>query len=348
MYNNKQVVIIDTGMDMTNQSLSKHVIDGVRFQYSGNKIIEDDDYQDDHGHGTSVADTILQVFNEAQFYIIKIANAEGKTSTELLQKALKKCLTLNIKYICISISVTTEGYQQELSEVTQQLVNQNKLIFISVKNGSQISYPASLPTVIGVNGQKFCSNESFLFTKNREVQAVFDDSPIFVYTLAERFTFFKGTSKANALCVGRSMQMISSETTNDIVYNKAEITFSECNDVLERKALKCEVTIPEFETETETEMDNDLIEKFGSAIEQAIFETTHHKVEIRSLYNGPFISRLTGLTYTNFHLFWSCLEKKMHCHVGNYHNINISNVCSLAALLKYVEEVAICSNVPEK
>lgn len=191
MFNNKQVVIIDTGMDMTNRSLSKHVIDGVRFQFSGNEIIEDNDFQDDHGHGTSVADTIMQVFSEAQFYIIKIANEEGKTSTRLLQMALKKCLNLNIKYICISISVTSEGYYQQLSQITQQLVDQNKLIFVSVKNGSQSSYPASLPTVIGVNGQMFCSIESFLYSKNKEIQAVFDDAPIFVYTLAERFAFLK-------------------------------------------------------------------------------------------------------------------------------------------------------------
>lgn len=165
MFNNKQVVIIDTGMDMTNRSLSKHVIDGVRFQFSGNEIIEDNDFQDDHGHGTSVADTIMQVFSEAQFYIIKIANEEGKTSTRLLKMALKKCLNLNVKYICISISVTSEGYHQQLSEITHQLVDQNKLIFVSVKNGSQSSYPATLPTVIGVNGQMFCSIDPFLFSK---------------------------------------------------------------------------------------------------------------------------------------------------------------------------------------
>ncbi|MGW9571735.1 S8 family serine peptidase, partial [Paenibacillus terrae] len=310
MFNNKQVVIIDTGMDMTNRSLSKHVIDGVRFRFSGNEIIEDNDFQDDHGHGTSVADTIVQVFNEAQFYIIKIANEEGKTSTRLLQMALKKCLNLNVKYICISISVTSEGYHQQLSEITQQLVDQNKLIFVSVKNGSQRSYPASLPTVIGVNGQLFCSIESFLFSKNKEIQAIFDEAPIFVYTLAERFTFFKGTSKANALCVGRSMQLISSEVTNSVIYTK-DITFSECNDILEHNALKYEMTIPEFKTTHGTDIDSNLVKKFGRCIEKAIYETTNLEIDIYSLYKGPFISQLSGITFYNFVDFWSSLEKEL-------------------------------------
>ncbi|MGV6937119.1 S8 family serine peptidase [Paenibacillus sp. FSL H7-0442] len=340
MFNNKQVVIIDTGIDMTNRSLSKHVIDGVRFQYSGDEIIEDNDFQDDHGHGTSVADTIVQIFNEAQFYIIKIANEEGKTSTRLLHVALKKCLNLNIKYICISISVTSEGYYQQLSQITQQLVDQNKLIFVSVKNGSQSSYPASLPTVIGVNGQMFCSIESFLFSKNKKIQAVFDEAPIFVYTLAERFTFFKGTSKANALCVGRSMQLISSEVTNSVFYNE-DITFSEVNDILERSALEYEVTVPEFKPILDADVDSNLVEKFGRYIEKAIYETTNLEIDIHSLYKGPFISELTGITFNNFGDFWSSLEKELNYTLKDYHNIHILNVCSLVALLKYLEELGI-------
>ncbi|MBO3285472.1 S8 family serine peptidase [Paenibacillus sp. FSL M8-0228] len=338
MFNNKQVVIIDTGMDMTNRSLSKHVIDGVRFQFSGNEIIEDNDFQDDHGHGTSVADTIMQVFSEAQFYIIKIANEEGKTSTRLLQMALKKCLNLNIKYICISISVTSEGYYQQLSQITQQLVDQNKLIFVSVKNGSQSSYPASLPTVIGVNGQMFCSIESFLYSKNKEIQAVFDDAPIFVYTLAERFAFFKGTSKANALCVGRSMQLISSEVKNSDIYNK-DITFSEVNDILERSALEYEVTVAEFKPILDADMDSNLVKKFGRYIEKAIYETTNLEIDIHTLYKVPFICELTGITFKNFDDFWNSLEKELNHTLNDYHNIHILNVCSLAALLKYLEEL---------
>ncbi|WP_058831052.1 S8 family serine peptidase [Paenibacillus polymyxa] len=340
MNNNNQVAIIDTGMDMTNQSLNKHVIGGVRFQYSGNEIIKDNEYQDDHGHGTSVADTIVQIFKKAQFYIIKIADAEGKTSTALLQVALEKCLTLNIKYICISISVTSERYHQQLSEITQQLVDQNKLIFVSVKNGSKSSYPASLPTVIGVNGQMFCSTESFLFSKNKEIQAVFDEAPIFVYTLAERFTFFKGTSKANALCVGRSMQIIHSETMNNTIYNK-DITFSEFNDILERCALEYEVTVPEFKTTLDADIESNLLGKFGSSIEKAIYETTNLEIDIYSLFKAPFISRLTGITFNNFDDFWSSLEKELNHTLSDYHNIHILNVCSLAALLMYLEELGI-------
>ncbi|NMP09049.1 S8 family serine peptidase [Paenibacillus polymyxa] len=335
-----QVAIIDTGMDMTNRSLSKHVIDGVRFQFSGNEIIEDNDFQDDHGHGTSVADTIMQVFSEAQFYIIKIANEEGKTSTRLLQMALKKCLNLNIKYICISISVTLEGYHQQLSEITHQLVDQNKLIFVSVKNGSQSSYPASLPTVIGVNGQMFCSIGSFLFSKNKKIQAVFDEAPIFVYTLAERFTFFKGTSKANALCVGRSMQLISSEVTNSVFYNE-DITFSEVNDILERSALEYEVTVPKFKPILDADIDSNLVKKFGKSIEKAIYETTNLEIDIHTLYKVPFICELTGITFKNFDYFWNILEKELNHTLNDYHNIHILNVCSLAALLKYLEELGI-------
>ncbi|MEK4733869.1 S8 family serine peptidase [Paenibacillus sp. SEL3] len=338
MFNNKQVVIIDTGIDMTNRSLSKHVIDGVRFQYSGDEIIEDNDFQDDHGHGTSVADTIVQIFNEAQFYIIKIANEEGKTSTRLLHVALKKCLNLNIKYICISISVTSEGYYQQLSQITQQLVDQNKLIFVSVKNGSQSSYPASLPTVIGVNGQMFCSIDSFLFSKNKEIQAVFDEAPIFVYTLAERFAFFRGTSKANAFCVGWSMRILSSNSHKD------KITFADYNHVLEQYALLHKVEIPIVKDMSENKIDSNLVKKFGGSIEKAIYEATNHKIDISSLYEGPFISRLSGITFYNFVDFWSNLEKELKYNLIDYHSINILNVCSLSRLLKYLEEVVIYSS----
>ncbi|MEK5165642.1 S8 family serine peptidase [Paenibacillus sp. FSL R5-0527] len=208
MYDMRQVVVIDTGIDMNNRNLNKHIIGGTGFSCSNQQILEDHLYQDDNGHGTMCADTILQVYNEAQFYVIKIANSEGKTSTSLLQRALLKCLSLNIKYICVSLAVTTAAYRQELFDITRQLVDQNKFVFVSVKNDSRSSYPASLPSVIGVAGQALLSNELFSFSASKAIQAVFDDSPLFVYTLANRFAFFKGTSKANALCVGMSLKLI--------------------------------------------------------------------------------------------------------------------------------------------
>jgi hypothetical protein len=340
MYNTKQVVIIDTGIDMANRSLLKHVINGTGFNYSRNQIIEEDNFQDDNGHGTSCADTILQVFDEAQFYVIKIADSEGKTSTGLLQKALSKCLALNIKFICVSLALTTELYQQDLSEIIQLLVEQNKLVFVSVKNGSQCSYPASLPTVIGVAGQPYCLNESFSFSVNKEIQGTFDDSPIFVYTLANRFAFFKGTSKANALCVGMSMKILSD--TNEC---NEELTFSEFNDLLEQYAWQHEVAVPDVSTLVKGNCEIEFAEHTSGKVKEVIYKITRKELDISTLMNRPLISQSTGISFNNFYDFWKCLENELGFSIPDYHSIHILNVCSLSALLQFLEGVVSCQKM---
>ncbi|MNW52273.1 hypothetical protein D3C74_297890 [compost metagenome] len=129
--------------------------------------------------------------------------------------------------------------------------------------------------------------------------------------------------------------------TSSAIYNK-DITFSEVNDILERSsALEYKVTVPEFKAIPGANIDSNLVEKFGRFIEKAIYKTTNHEVDIYSLHKGPFISRLTGITFNNFDYFWSSLERELNHTLNDYHNIHILNVCSLAALLKYLEELGI-------
>lgn len=340
MYDMKQVVVIDTGIDMKNCNLSKHVIGGTEFRCLNDQILEDHLYQDDNGHGTMCADTILQVYDEALFYVIKIANSEGKTSTSLLRKALFKCLSLNIKYICISLAVTAAAYQQELFDITKRLVDQNKLIFVSIKNNSQSSYPANLPTVIGVAGQPFLSNELFSFSARKEIQAIFDDSPLFVYTLANRFAFFKGTSKANALCVGMSLKLIHS-----VKGNYERMTFSEFNRWFEDYSLRHQEDRPHVPIISNGDTHYNLLEVFGGKIKKAISKTTNHHIDLDSIHDGPFISRLTGINFNNFYDFWLHLENELNFSLTDHHRINIQNVCSLPALLNFLQEVVDCRNV---
>ncbi|NQX48491.1 S8 family serine peptidase [Paenibacillus tritici] len=338
MYNTRQAVIIDTGIDMTNCSLAKHVINGNGFKYVGNRIIEEDHFQDENGHGTTCADTILQVFSEAQFYVIKIANSEGKTSTELLQRALKQCLTLNIKFICVSLALTKELYQQDLSEIIQLLENQNKLVFVSVRNGSKRSYPACLSGVIGVGGLPYCSKKAFSYSAHQEIQGVFDDSPIFVYTLAGRFTFFKGTSKANALCVGMSMKIL----TESLKCNE-ELTFSEFNDLLEQYARQHEVAELTEVIRPVTESDkNECSEQLRVQIERVMYRITGKELEPDLLLNGPFISQTTGINFNNFYDFWKALEEEIGFTIQDYHQIRILDACSYSALLSFLEGVMNC------
>lgn len=81
-----RVCVIDTGLDKTHPSVLAAVsgdrLRAVKTFSSDSTPNEDPTANDQHGHGTHVADLILRVAPEAELYVAKVANARVIPETD--------------------------------------------------------------------------------------------------------------------------------------------------------------------------------------------------------------------------------------------------------------------------
>lgn len=235
------VIIIDTGIEI--KSFKDRIVGGRCFYLENDKILYDDNIQDDNGHGTACASIILKLNPCANFYVIKILDKNAETSLPILITALEHCATLDYNLINLSLAILDTTESNELETICKVLKDAGKIIFASVYNGHYKSYPAVYNSVIGVIGSRLNSSHDIWFNSNLDVQCVADITPEFTNRHLERYFLFGGNSKACASATGFAMNILS-KTIEDISYDMV------CS-ILERKALRntwtdCDLNISLF------------------------------------------------------------------------------------------------------
>jgi subtilisin family serine protease len=149
------VSILDTGIDYTHQDLAENVKGGHRFLGG----INDDDYMDDHGHGTHCAGIVAAVDNdegvigtapEVNLYGVKVLNNSGVGYTSDLVKGIE--WSVNNGMQIISMSLGTETYSASLHTACNTAYDAGLLLVAASGNDNEygIDYPAAYETVIAV------------------------------------------------------------------------------------------------------------------------------------------------------------------------------------------------------
>lgn len=238
-----KVALIDSGMreegELEHKCFGRTAI--FKDQKSG-KLIYHDNIMDLNGHGTYCANVITAGCQDVYFYVIKIVNQNGYTSSDLLYRALEVCLETEVKIICISLSVIRNEKNSLLEDILAELQKQEKIICVSVENGKESSFPACLPSVIGVKGKRYCSSAYFTYEKG---MACFDSMPVLVQDQNGKYVFFGGNSKANAVCVGyiasllkknpaMTVRLVQQELRKNASLEPSKITTDELNNCLKR------------------------------------------------------------------------------------------------------------------
>jgi hypothetical protein len=219
-----QVIIVDSGIDPSNKDF--HVIGGEcvgsdRFNQSIN-------YADTNGHGTFCASVIQRVSPNTGFYVVKILNENGQASSEMLINALNSILKIDIRVVNLSLATLDNEYKNELLHACNELKNDGKILVSSVYNKYGESLPASLPSVIGVNGVFLNNSFKYWFNKKQNIQCLADLTPMMVPTLDKKYKMFGGNSKASALITGIVLNYLQEDQ---------DLTYEELNNVLEERAV---------------------------------------------------------------------------------------------------------------
>lgn len=325
------VVIIDSGIDVKNPQIMSHVEGGCNLIYDDGLISSDDNIDDNHGHGTNCADLILRLNKKVHFWIIKIVNEDGLSYSELMLEALKRCLKIPARIICMSLSITTQTceYEKSLYQICKRLNQQGKFICISENNEMEHSQPAKFNQVIGVKAYYGGRKNAWMINEQEDVQVITDGNPVFIMGKKGGFNFFKGCSKANAFFAAVVYQYQQSEDLKNmdtaLERIKKDSRYDERYQGNEEFGIGKE---PESEKERQLE----------KIIQKSIFEVSGCQPEINLLRKAPIMSRITGISYYNFYELIKIIYHELGISEDDFHNIEANNVCTLYRLRKFLRE----------
>lgn len=327
------VVIIDSGIDINNREIMEHVEGGFQLIYKDGRIFRSGDIRDSYGHGTNCADYILSLNNTAQFYVIKIINEEGLSYSCLMLEALKKCLEVPAKIICMSLSVTTKTceIEKDLHQICRRLYDQEKVICISENNEMQHSQPARFKEVIGVRAHYGAGKDKMIIDEHLDIQVIADGTPVFLKGKNGEYNFFKGCSKANALVSGIICDQQKSVPINDMESALVALKkFSECKEN--------EKFVKEIDYGIGYTPKTDLDCMLEDLILEAVEKIGKGKPEREVFRESPIMSRINGISYFNFYRFLLYLYYKLGISNKDFHEISVYDICTAYRLREFLKE----------
>jgi hypothetical protein len=150
MFDKIRAAIIDNGVnkelyyELTGKCIEAYkIIDTV--------CVLDEDDTGNYGlnHGTVCASILAEFACDTEILSISLGEQE-KLPVQNLEAALKWCANNQIDVICMSIGVTSFLELSHLFPLFNSLIKQGIMVAAAASNDGRITYPASLPSVIGV------------------------------------------------------------------------------------------------------------------------------------------------------------------------------------------------------
>lgn len=196
MKKNPIIAIIDSGISEKVYFFDK-IIGGVSFFIRDDFIFMNDNFNDECGHGTNCASIIQKYSPQTKLFIIKIIDKTEMCKSVLLLQALEFLLDKDVDIINISLSVNSAVYKKEIHSVMEKLYQQGKIINVSVRNGTDISFPANDEFCFGIK-ESLSNNTGYFFDENKEIQILGNMLPEWVCGINGKWEWFEGNSKATA------------------------------------------------------------------------------------------------------------------------------------------------------
>lgn len=329
-----RIAILDSGID-------KELKNDVYYC----KTYVEEDVIDRFGHGTMCYNLIHNHIPNGIFYIFKILNSIGKTTSSILIKALEDLIDKDVSVINLSISLLNIGENEQiekLNKVCECLYKQGKVIVCSLQNGGiEFSLPAGFKSVIGVGGASFNSNFTYWFNKNSKIQVIADSTPILLPSINQQYDLFKGNSKATALmsCI------IANMIVRKGIYGKID----DLQQTLHGNSVRNVWCLEDIQTLNfeylkprpidKKDINNDLLNKIKKIV---IDYLSDRNAIINNFFNEYYI--INGNTFNDAKLVINILptiEQKLGVYF-NYAELKFVDLVNVNILCKKIEEIGSC------
>ncbi|KAI1390038.1 peptidase S8/S53 domain-containing protein [Hypoxylon trugodes] len=173
-----KIAVLDTGLDehqLGFKTRREEIQDGRRGvglradidPVRATKSFLDESVKDAKGHGTHVAEILLQVAPQANLYIAKISHMLSSPTTSQIANAIKWAVEMDCDIITMSFGLPQPSDQfesfGEIDEAIRIAYSAGKLLFAAASNSggnAQRTYPASDPRVICVHATDGLGNNT--------------------------------------------------------------------------------------------------------------------------------------------------------------------------------------------
>jgi len=212
-----KVAVLDTGIDYTHPDLDSNVVGGWDF------VNNDNDPQDDNGHGTHVAGTIgakdndfgvVGVAPEVQLYAVKVLNASGSGSWSGIISGLQWCVKNGIQVTNNSYGATSDP-GSTVRNAYDNAAAAGIVIVASAGNsgnssgsGDSVSYPAAFGSVIAVSATDFSDQRASWSSTGPNVELAAPGVSIYSTIPGGGYGTKSGTSMACPHVVGTAALVI--------------------------------------------------------------------------------------------------------------------------------------------
>ena len=167
-----RVAIIDSGVDSTHPKIGP-VSGGIEFRINRNdELVSAPCFKDHHGHGTGCAGIIRKKAPQAEIYSVRIFDETLSTDGRLLMAALEWSIAQVMDVVNLSLGMIGGNFRSALVDVSQRADDAGTIMVAAEHNEGLQSYPAALPSVIGVKAGKVRGLYGYFYQLDSAVECV--------------------------------------------------------------------------------------------------------------------------------------------------------------------------------
>lgn len=226
----KRIAIIDSGVKCDHPAFSNVQVKGFSITVNDSeKILIDEDFHDEIGHGTAVFYLINKSTHDCDITNIKIYDRSSKISTDNFEHILEYILkSYCFDIINISMGIVVYGNTERLQNICNSFKAQGTIIVSAFDNNGAVSFPAALDGVVGVDGQANLST-AYISVQNSIVnvignlknQKVAWIEPDYILVKGSSFICAEITAKLAISGGDKAEEMLNSLCGKKIVFNNS-------------------------------------------------------------------------------------------------------------------------------
>lgn len=154
-----RIAVISTGIERSVLS-DTEVGWSVAFQSEG--LVVEQTEKDSVGQGTEIALCLSKSISNVTMVGIDIFNGQGKTTSKLLLKALEKSVDLRCDAILVCVQSFNSDKRALFAKVSAY-AHKHQIPIVASGVPKKVSYPAQMPTVLGVISHEDCRDRLYLY-----------------------------------------------------------------------------------------------------------------------------------------------------------------------------------------
>ena len=158
------IAVIDSGLNTDDERFLNSDVQGCRVRMAAtNHVVIDGEFDDQIGHGTEIAATILHEAPNASLLVIRIMDDELVSPADLIAVGIETAYKSGANVINLSLGTPNMGKAMLLRDCCAMAKEAGTLLVASAHPQGGRIYPADIPEAIGVASHPDCGSRIFYF-----------------------------------------------------------------------------------------------------------------------------------------------------------------------------------------